>query len=127
MTIELPCNVGDKLFIVSELDTGFTTSNMKSILYVEENYCYGVEYHNDIYDDRFIIYVEHDTKDWGKELAVYFNEEIGKKIFFNEIEADKEVERRLKEPMYARFERANTVRDLHLKETFYSIGEFENV
>ena len=118
MTIELPCNVGDKLFIVSECDTGFTTSNMKPILYVEENYCYGVEYHNDLDSDRFVIYVEHETEDWGKELAVYFNEDIGKRIFFNEREAEDELERRLKEPMYARFERGDIVRDLHLKDRF---------
>lgn len=118
MTIELPCNVGDKLFIVSELDTRFTTSNMKSILYIEENYCYGIEYHNDIDGDRLAIYVEHNTEDWGEELAVYFNEEIGKNIFFSEKEAEKEVERRLKEPMYARFKRGDTVRDLHLKDRF---------
>ena len=118
MTIELPCNVGDKLFIVSEFDTGFTTSNMKPILYVEENYCYSVEYHNDLDGDRFMIYVEHETEDWGKELAVYFNEDIGKRIFFDEREAEDELERRLKEPMYARFKRADTVRDLHLKDRF---------
>ena len=116
MTIELPCNVGDKLFIVSTLDTHFTTYNMKSKLYVEENYCYGIEYHNDIsVGNKIVIYVEHETEDWGKELAVYFNEDIGKRIFFSEREAEEQVEKLLKEPMYTRFERGITVRDLHLK------------
>lgn len=118
MMIELPCNVGDKLFIVSELDTMFTTSKMKSILYIEENYCYGVEYHNDLDSERFVIYVEHQTEDWGKELAVYFNEDIGNRIFFNEREAEERMEKLLKEPIYARFKRGDTVRDLHLKDRF---------
>lgn len=119
MMIELPCNVGDRLFIVSKFYTRFTTYNTKPILYVEENYCYGVEYHNDIdINNRIAIYVEHETEDWGKELSVYFNEDIGKKIFFSEREAEEQVEKLLKEPMYARFERGNTVRDLHLNVKF---------
>lgn len=109
MTIEIPCKVGDRLFIVSTLDAR---------LYVEENYCYGVQYYNDINGSRFTIYVEHETEDWGKELAVYPDKDIGTRIFFSEKEAEEELERRLKESMYARFERGDTVRDLHLKDYF---------